>query len=516
MKLSVNCYMILLVGSALLQDFLFSMERDDYAKQKLLGEQEKLNGQKSSYNEFSNFLRKGCTSLQKEANQNLLKFFTGKDGKEEHIRLWEHLPFEVKCEIALLVKKGLKLKTVLKSGRANVSCVKISSDEKQVVIGYDNGQVKLWDAETGELRGIFKDHKDKISCIDISLNGQTIVTGSFDYTVKVWNAKTRQKRYTFNNPSKVFFVGIISDEKNIVICLCDNGSVIKWNPETAERFQVVKEKGCFRRPFCFNLLLDRKQLVIGCLDGKVELWDTETCAPLQLLKDDDGRMYYWIIPSCIWDSHMDVKKIVTGSFDHKLILWNAEAVKQLQTLEDYDKECVDCIKILPNGKKMTIDYDKGRIKLLNVRMGMEEWQAFKIHGSWVSCADGLNGQRIVTASRNTANIWEISNYSEYEFPLLEAWRRIKKEELSKEEIFKNIKAFLPNILYNHDANGELVFLRGNAKLLLSYLQNRFPDDDRVKRFKLFMDQKKQRWSEILADYYEYFILQVKRFFRRRL
>jgi WD40 repeat protein/tRNA A-37 threonylcarbamoyl transferase component Bud32 len=58
------------------------------------------------------------------------------------------------------------------------------------------GEVRVWDARTGQELFACKGHTDLITCVCFSPDGLTLVTGSMDATVKLWDARTGQEKFT--------------------------------------------------------------------------------------------------------------------------------------------------------------------------------------------------------------------------------------------------------------------------------------------------------------------------------
>jgi WD40 repeat protein len=74
--------------------------------------------------------------------------------------------------------------------------VAFSADGKRIVTGggdpfrrgFNPGEVKVWDAATGQEKLSLKGHTAPVSSVAFSADGKRIVSGSYDRTVKVWEA----------------------------------------------------------------------------------------------------------------------------------------------------------------------------------------------------------------------------------------------------------------------------------------------------------------------------------------
>ena len=58
------------------------------------------------------------------------------------------------------------------------------------------GDVKVWDATSGQEQLTLKGHTDRVVCVAFSPDGKRLVSGSADQAVKVWDATTGQEKRT--------------------------------------------------------------------------------------------------------------------------------------------------------------------------------------------------------------------------------------------------------------------------------------------------------------------------------
>jgi WD40 repeat protein len=79
----------------------------------------------------------------------------------------------------------------------SVRTVAISRDGRRVVCGNDEGAIRAWDARTGREQYTRKAHTDEVRAIALSPDGRRIASGSRDHTVKVLDADTGQERLTY-------------------------------------------------------------------------------------------------------------------------------------------------------------------------------------------------------------------------------------------------------------------------------------------------------------------------------
>ena len=80
----------------------------------------------------------------------------------------------------------------LKGHSSYVRSVSFSPDGTRIASGggaYKKpGEIKLWDASTGEELHTLKGHTDNVSSVTFSPDGTRIASGSDDKTIRVWDA----------------------------------------------------------------------------------------------------------------------------------------------------------------------------------------------------------------------------------------------------------------------------------------------------------------------------------------
>ena len=153
--------------------------------------------------------------------------------------------------------------------------VAVSPDGKYVVSGGRDGDLQIWDVESGSnFSGPWKLHNDKVWSVTWSPDGSRIASCSEDSEFIIWNARP-------DSPTGKPFLEPIQTQQNAVytIAYCPMGkmlatggrdSTIKiWNAETG-RLQVTLDD---HTTSVSSVALTRDIVISGSLDRTVRVWD---------------------------------------------------------------------------------------------------------------------------------------------------------------------------------------------------------------------------------------------------
>ena len=100
--------------------------------------------------------------------------------------------------------------------------------------------IRLWDADTGNLRLTITGHTGFINCVAFSPDSSTIVSGSRDTTIRLWNADTGNLRRTIDASSSVESIAFSPDSTTIA---SGNGSIRLWDADTGNLRLTIAESG---------------------------------------------------------------------------------------------------------------------------------------------------------------------------------------------------------------------------------------------------------------------------------
>jgi WD40 repeat protein/serine/threonine protein kinase len=242
-----------------------------------------------------------------------------------------------------------------------VRAVAISPDGWQVVCGSDDGAIRAWDARTGREQYTRQGHTEWVRAIAVSPDGRRIASGSLDHTVKVWDADTGQERLTFRGHARdgdgVWDIG--------GVCFSPDGLLV-----------ASGSSGGF---------------------GFVRVWDADTG------EEQLTPMNHTDYISCLaWSA--DGKYIISGGGE-AITIWDAATGKELRTLKGHANR-VHSICVSPDGRRI-ISGSVDTVKLWDFKTGQQKLSLAGHEDQVAGVAISADGRRIVSGSFDrTVRVWE--------------------------------------------------------------------------------------------------------------
>ncbi len=210
-----------------------------------------------------------------------------------------------------------------------------------VVSGNAVGQIKVWDAPTGEILHTLSDQGDAIRALALSAAGDRLVSGSGD-GIKVWQPQTGDLLYALSaiDDSPVWSLAVSPDGRTFISGDYD-GNITAWDLESGEPLYRTRVDVPV---WSIAIAPDGSSFVTASDDRTIRQWDL---ADGQLIKEfvghQDAVRAVTISP--------DGQTLASGSWDSTIKLWDLGSGELKETLTGH-RDRVVSLAISPDGNML--------------------------------------------------------------------------------------------------------------------------------------------------------------------
>ncbi len=229
------------------------------------------------------------------------------------------------------------------------------SPDGHLLAGVSDNEIHLWDAVTGERKGILIGHTDVVNDVAFSPDGRTLASGDSDNTIRLWDVTTGEhQRILTEHTGWVDSVAFSPDGRTLV----SGGG---WWDKTIHLWEVVtgEQKGTFTghtggvSDVAFSP--DGRILASSSYDYTNRLWDVITGEHIRTFTGHrDGVISIAFSP--------DGKTLATGSYDETTRLWDVATGEQKETLAGHTG-WIGSIAFSPDGRMLATGSEDGTLLL---------------------------------------------------------------------------------------------------------------------------------------------------------
>ncbi|QRV96189.1 Vegetative incompatibility protein HET-E-1 [Ceratobasidium sp. AG-Ba] len=255
---------------------------------------------------------------------------------------------------------------------ASVVCLAYSPSGKDLVAGFMDGTVCIWNAYTGEISGQpLMGHEEAVYTVAYSPDGTRIASGSADNTVRIWDARTR---LACGEP-----------------CTGHTGTVysVAYSP-------------------------NGKHLASGSGDSTIRLWDACTCQLSHMIRtNQEGEIYsVGYSPDSVY--------IASGLDNGKIFIWEADSGEMNGSGFAGHTEGVWSVMYSPDGVRLVSCSVDKTLRIWDVKSGAQLGDPLVGHGdSIIRAAQSCDGKLIASTSNDkTVRVWDYESREVVGHPLM--------------------------------------------------------------------------------------------------
>ena len=246
---------------------------------------------------------------------------------------------------------------VVRADTMDAWTVSVNPDGDRMVTGGTDGNVVLWDVETGNEVARWEAGHDAVASARFAADGKSIALGFDDGTVAVTDASLGSPReLKGTNDSKVWIVAITADGDRLAAAF-DDGAVRLFTVDGSEPSRLLGRHES--EALSVDVSADGTRVVSSGADGTVRLWDPASGG--RILYDGDGSM---------WDVALspDANWILAAGDDGMVRRWDARTGRAGPPTEGGENELYT-VAFSPDGTSFAAGGEDGVIRKWTVPGG---------------------------------------------------------------------------------------------------------------------------------------------------
>lgn len=220
-----------------------------------------------------------------------------------------------------------------------IASVAFSPDGRSLATASCDNTVRLWDAATGKQQQAFEGHTDWVISVAFSPDGKTLASGSRDRTIQLWDIAANRTLGTLEGHMGLIRTVVFSPDGELLATASTDGTVKVWDVASQTEDASLNTPVGSTGAIAFSP--DGKTLADAGKKGVVTLWDAET---------GKVRLKLRGYPFDVWSLAFSPsgKTLASGTVDGYILLWDTESGENRQMIRAHDK-MVTSLAFAPNG-----------------------------------------------------------------------------------------------------------------------------------------------------------------------
>ena len=264
-------------------------------------------------------------------------------GTDSVVRLWDAQSGNIRLKLA--------------GHEHAVLALAVSADSAVLASSGKDGIIKVWNARSGSLDRTILGSGAPINSVALSPDGKLIAAGSEDSTVMLCGLQEGETKLKLNGHTGAVNTVAFSPNGNLLISAGADRTIRLWNPKTGS---LVREWQAHLAPIRVIAISSDGQLASGSIDGTVRLWETLTGKLIRTLNGHVGPVSFMAFSP-------DGRLIATCGADKVVTLADPRTGELRRTLKANGP--VTCLAFSPDNKTLVAAVGTNTLALWDCQTG---------------------------------------------------------------------------------------------------------------------------------------------------
>lgn len=318
-----------------------------------------------------------------------------------------------------------------------VTYIDFDPSGNNLITSHENGKIKIWDKQTGNVIASFQGHDHNIVKAIFSKDGKKIYSASYKGDIKVWDRYSLQLVSDFGGITDLVTFKEAHSDKFIATANME-GNIEIWDVDSKKLLSALSDKGILSN---LEFTSNDRLLIATSWDKTINFWDWKNKNLERTLSPDyevggatlsfndnflatsslkDSRIQLWNLENpwlTCFNKHEntvntatfsnDERYVATAGWDNNIILWDKETGSIIKEFKSHSRP-VHSAFFSPDDKNLISSSDDNRIIIWDVSSGKSK-RIIDAHKNDIWCAKVNNKNTLIASASwdGSVKTWDI-------------------------------------------------------------------------------------------------------------